>query len=84
MARTSRAERDRRCESALALVSQGKGFSDVVTRTATSLCLRTTLPNLVKLWPLVSSGSTRQKPLRRDAGSGSLPSIPSEGNWMKP
>ena len=50
MARTSRVERDRRCESALALVSQGKGFSDVVTRTATSLCLRTTLPHLVELW----------------------------------
>ena len=31
MARTSRAERHRRRESALALVSQGKGFSDVVT-----------------------------------------------------
>ena len=31
MARTSRAERNRRRESALALVSQGKGFSDVVT-----------------------------------------------------
>jgi hypothetical protein len=30
MARTSRAERHRRRESALALVSQGKGFSDVV------------------------------------------------------
>ena len=31
MARTSRAERNRRRESALSLVSQGKGFSDVVT-----------------------------------------------------
>ena len=31
MARTSRAERRRRRESALALVSQGKGYSDVVT-----------------------------------------------------
>jgi len=31
MARTSRAERHRRRESALALVSQGKGFSDLVT-----------------------------------------------------
>ena len=31
MARTSRAERHRRRESALALVSQGDGFSDVVT-----------------------------------------------------
>ena len=31
MARTSRAERHRRRESALALVTQGKGFSDVVT-----------------------------------------------------
>ena len=31
MARTSRAERNRRRESALALVSQGKGFSEVVT-----------------------------------------------------
>jgi len=31
MARTSRAERHRRRESALALVSQGKGFSDVET-----------------------------------------------------
>ena len=31
MARTSRAERYRRHESALALVSQGKGFSDFVT-----------------------------------------------------
>ena len=31
MARTSRAERHRRRESVLALVSQGKGFSDVVT-----------------------------------------------------
>ena len=31
MARTSRAERNRRRESALALVSEGKGFSDVVT-----------------------------------------------------
>ena len=31
MARTSRAERNRRRESALALVSQRKGFSDVVT-----------------------------------------------------
>ena len=31
MARTSRAERHRRRESALALVSQGKGFSDVMT-----------------------------------------------------
>ena len=31
MARTSRAERYRRYESALALVSQGKGFSDFVT-----------------------------------------------------
>ena len=31
MARTSRAERNRRRESALALVSQGMGFSDVVT-----------------------------------------------------
>ena len=31
MARTSRAERHRRRESALALVSEGKGFSDVVT-----------------------------------------------------
>ena len=31
MTRTSRAERHRRRESALALVSQGKGFSDVVT-----------------------------------------------------
>ena len=31
MAKTSRAERNRRRESALALVSQGKGFSDVVT-----------------------------------------------------
>ena len=31
MARTSRAERHRRRESALALVSQGKGFSDVGT-----------------------------------------------------
>ena len=31
MARTSRAERHRRRASALALVSQGKGFSDVVT-----------------------------------------------------
>ena len=30
MARTSRAERHRRRESALALVSQGKGFSNVV------------------------------------------------------
>ena len=30
MARTSRAERNRRRESALALVSQGMGFSDVV------------------------------------------------------
>ena len=31
MAKTSRAERNRLRESALALVSQGKGFSDVVT-----------------------------------------------------
>lgn len=31
MARTSGAERHRRRESALILVSQGKGFSDVVT-----------------------------------------------------
>ena len=31
MARTSRAERNRRRESALTLVSEGKGFSDVVT-----------------------------------------------------
>ena len=31
MARTSRAERNRRRESALSLVSQGKGFSDGVT-----------------------------------------------------
>ena len=31
MARTSRAERHRRRESALTLVSEGKGFSDVVT-----------------------------------------------------
>tara|TARA_B100000674_G_C37329008_1_gene684417 strand:+ start:87 stop:269 length:183 start_codon:yes stop_codon:yes gene_type:complete len=31
MARTSRAQRHRRRESVLALVSQGKGFSDVVT-----------------------------------------------------
>ena len=31
MARTSRAERHRRRESALVLVSEGKGFSDVVT-----------------------------------------------------
>ena len=31
MARTSRAERNRRSESALTFVSEGKGFSDVVT-----------------------------------------------------
>ena len=31
MARTSRAERNRRRESALTLLSEGKGFSDVVT-----------------------------------------------------
>ena len=31
MARTTKAERHRRRDSALALVSQGKGFSDVVT-----------------------------------------------------
>ena len=31
MARTNRAERNRRRDSMLSLVSQGRGFSDVVT-----------------------------------------------------